>query len=116
MSAHDHREHSGRSLRAGVITASDTRTPNTDETGKIIKDILTSAGHRVSYYEILPDEPEQIASKVLGRIADLDAIIINGGTGISPRDSTFEAIKGLLDKDLEGFGELFRMLSYNEIG
>jgi len=77
---------------------------------------VTAAGHRVLHYQIIRDEPDRIAAAVIARIGDLDAMIINGGTGISPRDSTFEAVKRLLDKELEGFGELLRMLSYKEIG
>jgi len=116
ISAHHHHRHSTRSLRVGVITASDTRTVDNDESGKVIREAMVAAGHVLAHYQVIRDEPDQIAQTVLARIADLDAIVINGGTGISPRDSTFEAVESLLDKKLEGFGELFRMLSYNEIG
>jgi molybdenum cofactor biosynthesis protein B len=100
MSAHEHHQEPRRSLKIGIITASDTRTSGDDESGNIIRTA----------------EPDRIAAAVIARIGDLDAMIINGGTGISPRDATFEAVKRLLDKELEGFGELFRMLSYNQIG
>ncbi len=95
---------------------SDSRTEATDTSGKLIRDLLAGAGHDVAYYEIMPDEPRQITQAVTAHRAALDAIVINGGTGISPRDQTYEAVKGLLDKELDGFGELFRMLSYQEIG
>jgi molybdenum cofactor biosynthesis protein B len=99
-----------------VITVSDTRTADNDESGRVIRVAMAAAGHLIAHYQIVRDEPDQIAATVSAWIADLDAIVINGGTGISPRDSTFEAVEGLLDKKLEGFGELFRMLSYHEIG
>ncbi|HEY2662804.1 MAG TPA: molybdenum cofactor biosynthesis protein B [Candidatus Binataceae bacterium] len=116
MSAHDHHKGSKRSLRVGVITVSDTRTADNDDSGRVIREAMAAAGHLIAHYQIVRDEPDQIAATVSAWIADLDAIVINGGTGISLRDSTFEAVEGLLDKKLEGFGELFRMLSYHEIG
>ncbi len=100
----------------GVITASDTRTAESDESGRLIKAMLEAAGHEVAYYEIIRDEPARIANAISEQLARLDGIIINGGTGIAARDSTFEAVRSLLDKELPGFGELFRMLSYQEIG
>ena len=100
----------------GVITASDTRTVESDESGRLIRTMLAAAGHEVAYYEIIRDEPAQIAQAINQQLARLDGIIINGGTGIAARDSTFEAVRSLLDKELPGFGELFRMLSYQEIG
>ena len=100
----------------GVITASDTRTAETDESGRLIKTMLEAAGHEIAYYEIIPDEPDRIAKAIIEHLPRLDGIITNGGTGISARDSTFEAVRSLLHKELEGFGELFRMLSYQEIG
>jgi len=100
----------------GVITASDSRTAETDESGRLIKAMLEAAGHELAYYEIIRDEPALIARAIGERLAALDGIIINGGTGIAARDSTFEAVRSMLDKELSGFGELFRMLSYQEIG
>ena len=100
----------------GVITASDTRTVESDESGRLIKAMLEAAGHEVAYYEIIRDEPARIAKAISEHLARLDGIIINGGTGIAARDSTFEVVRSLLDKELPGFGELFRMLSYREIG
>ncbi len=116
MAIHHHTHRSGRPLRLGVITVSDSRTEATDESGRLIRDLLAGGGHQVVYYEIMPDEPERIAEAIRSHRGDLDGIVINGGTGIAPRDQTYEAVKGLLDKELDGFGELFRMLSYQEIG
>jgi molybdopterin adenylyltransferase len=99
-----------------VITASDTRHAASDESGRLIREMLEGAGHRVTHYEVLPDTPERIAEVVRERLRDLDGIIVNGGTGIAPRDSTIEALRPLIDKELDGFGELFRALSYQEIG
>ena len=118
MSVHEHHRHGGAHahLKLGVITASDTRTVATDESGGLIREMLGKAGHTVEHYEILPDSPERIRDAVMNNLPRLDGVIINGGTGIAARDSTIEALRRLLDKELEGFGELFRMLSYNEIG
>src|SRR5579875_1378186 len=113
---HRHHRELKRALRLGVITISDTRTPETDESGKLIKELLVQAGHRVEYYEILPDEPQRIVLTLRRHLPHLDGIITNGGTGIAPRDTTFDAVRPLLQKELEGFGELFRMLSYQEVG
>ena len=78
--------------------------------------MLEAAGHRVDYYEIVRDDREKISAALVNNLENLDAIIVNGGTGITARDNTTEVVKSLLDKELEGFGELFRMLSFNEIG
>ena len=101
-----------------VITVSDTRTPETDKSGNFIKQSMTNAGHQLDYYTIVPDEPDQIREQMskLAAIADLDAIILNGGTGIAPRDTTYDAIAALLEKTLPGFGEMFRYLSWQEVG
>ena len=114
--AHEHHQDPRSSLRFAIITASDTRAPNNDESGALIRQMLTAAGHQVVHYEVMPDEPARIAATVRTQLGRVDGVIINGGTGIAARDSTYEAIHGLLDKELEGFGELFRMLSYPEIG
>ena len=101
-----------------VITVSDTRTMETDTSGRTIADLLGGAGHVVHGRTILKDDPAQVAAAVERCIADpaIDAVITTGGTGITSRDSTYEALDALLDKRLDGFGELFRMLSYPEIG
>jgi len=118
MPVHEHHQHAGarKHLKVVVITASDTRTPADDESGRIIRELLESAGHVVTHYEIVPDDPERIRALVIEHVVHDDAVIINGGTGIAARDSTIEAVRPLLNKELEGFGELFRMLSWQEIG
>ncbi len=116
MSVHEHEKHARKNLKLGVITASDSRTPETDESGQLIRMLLEEAGHRVDYYEILPDDREKISAALVNNLENLDAIIINGGTGITARDGTTEVVKSVIEKELEGFGELFRMLSFQEIG
>jgi molybdenum cofactor biosynthesis protein B len=116
MSVHDHEQHARSNLKVGVITASDTRTPETDESGSLIRTMLQDAGHSVDYYAIVPDDSEKISAALVTNLENLDAVIINGGTGITARDDTAEVVKSVLDKELEGFGELFRMLSFQEIG
>jgi molybdenum cofactor biosynthesis protein B len=116
MSVHDHEKHARANLKVGVITASDTRTPETDESGGLIRAMLQAAGHSVDYYAVVPDDSEKISAALVSNLENLDAIIINGGTGITARDGTTEVVKSVLDKELEGFGELFRMLSFQEIG
>lgn len=105
-------------VNCAVITISDTRSPETDKSGQRIKQLLQDAGHAVGEYTILKDEPAQIRSQMelLGKRSDLAAAIFNGGTGIAPRDTTYDALESLLEKNLPGFGELFRWLSYQEIG
>lgn len=102
-----------------VVTVSDTRTPETDESGKIIHAKLQAAGHQVVDYRIVKDEPEQISTLLDTLTAEshpCKIIIFNGGTGIAPRDTTYDAIARKLEKVLPGFGEIFRLLSYQEIG
>ncbi|MGH7916371.1 MAG: MogA/MoaB family molybdenum cofactor biosynthesis protein, partial [Candidatus Binataceae bacterium] len=101
-------------LEFAVITASDSRDVQTDESGGLICKRLAAAGHRVAHYEIVPDDPRIITATVQNRLTDSDGVIISGGTGIAIRDLTIEAVRPLLDKEFDGFGELFRMLSYNE--
>ncbi len=105
-------------VRVAVLTVSDTRTLDTDKSGKIIEQLLTDAGHTVVERVVHKDEPDVIREYVKGTASSgaVDAILVNGGTGISPRDGTFEAINGLLEKTLPGFGEIFRMLSWEEVG
>ncbi|MBI3302578.1 MAG: MogA/MoaB family molybdenum cofactor biosynthesis protein [Deltaproteobacteria bacterium] len=118
MAVTEHKDKAHRTVRCAVITASDTRTAETDTSGQKIKDLLAAHHHLVVSYQILKDEPAQISAAVRAQLEqpEVDAIIINGGTGIAPRDTTFEAIQGLLEKEISGFGELFRMLSYQDIG
>jgi molybdenum cofactor biosynthesis protein B len=116
VSVQEHKRHARTNLKVGVLTASDTRTPENDTSGKAIAQMLESAGHRVAFYQIVPDEVGDISSAILDNLADLDAMIITGGTGVAPRDHTADVVKKLLEFELPGFGELFRMLSYAEIG
>jgi len=106
------------SVGCAVLTVSDTRTPDTDKSGQLIKAKLTAAHHRMVAYQIHQDEPERVRLQIQNWVADpnVQAVLVNGGTGIAPRDTTYEAIATLLTKTLPGFGELFRMLSYEEIG
>lgn len=101
-----------------VITCSDTRTPETDSSGKLIMSLLKGQGHKVAAYHLVKDEPAQIRARIDEAVKNeaVQAIIINGGTGISRRDSTFEAVDALLEKRLDGFGEIFRYLTYQDIG
>lgn len=101
-----------------MITVSDTRTLENDAGGQGVVDRLLAAGHAVIAREIIPDEPARmrpLLDALAGR-ADLDAILMTGGTGITSRDQTFETVSSLLNKPLPGYGELFRMLSYQQIG
>jgi len=118
MGSARHRAGAPRSVACAVVTASDTRTVDTDESGRTIRTLLEAAGHRVAAYAVLPDEPARIRGRVAEHVRDagVDAVLVNGGTGLAPRDTTYEAIVGLLDKRLDGFGELFCMLSFQEIG
>lgn len=101
-----------------VITCSDTRTPETDRSGQLIQKLLEGQGHKIVAYQIVKDDPGQITHRIsLGIWKNtVQVIIVNGGTGISRRDSTFEAVDKMLEKRLDGFGEIFRLLSYQEIG
>lgn len=105
------------SVNAAVVTVSDTRSPQTDKSGQLIKQLLQDASHHLSFYSVIKDEAEQIREIIedLSQGSDVDVLIFNGGTGIAPRDTTYDAIEGLLEKTLPGFGELFRSLSYQEI-
>lgn len=113
-----HRAHGKRAARCMVITVSDTRDLATDKSGQRATDLLTAAGHLVHGREIVADDRGAIASLVLAAVAnpEIDAVVLTGGTGIAPRDVTYEAVDQLLEKPLHGFGELFRNLSYAEIG
>jgi molybdopterin adenylyltransferase len=107
------------SINCVIITVSDTRTLDTDTSGKTIDLLLQAAGHRVISYQIIPDEPTQIQAELDLAVASesgIQAIVFNGGTGISARDTTYDAIASKLTKTLPGFGEIFRLLSYQEIG
>lgn len=113
-----HPDQDEMTVNCAVITISDTRSPETDRSGQLIQQLLIAALHVVGEYAIIKDEPAEIRALLLSLSdrPDLDALIFNGGTGIAPRDTTYDAIAGLLEKTLPGFGELFRWLSYQEIG
>jgi molybdenum cofactor biosynthesis protein B len=113
-----HKASAPQSIRCFVLTVSDTRTEATDTSGRAIADLLAAAGHIVADRAIVKDDPDQVRRTIRQQLAKPDAqvIIATGGTGITSRDTTYEAIDGLLQKRLDGFGELFRMLSYGEIG
>ncbi|WP_026905896.1 MogA/MoaB family molybdenum cofactor biosynthesis protein [Paucisalibacillus globulus] len=110
----NHRQHAKHSVKCAVITVSDTRTKETDKSGKLMMEFLEKEGHEIRQYEIIPDEKIIIQETVKGMAAnsDVEAVLINGGTGISYRDVTIEAVQPLFSKEIPGFGELFRMLSY----
>lgn len=118
MSTDAHRATAPDCVRCVVLVISDTRTLDTDTGGRAIAELLTAAGHQVVDRRILKDDPGPVADLVreLAVSGIADAVITTGGTGITHRDSTFEAIDGLLDKRLPGFGELFRMLSFEQVG
>lgn len=105
-------------VRIAVMTVSDTRTPETDRSGQILAERIEGAGHIVAARAIEPDDVERIAARLQGWIADdtVDVVITTGGTGVTGRDVTPEAFDRVLEKRIEGFGELFRMLSYQKIG
>lgn len=105
-------------MRCFVLTVSDTRTTETDTGGRAVADLLSAAGHVVVGRAIVKDDADVVRSTIVQQLdADgIDAVISTGGTGITSRDSTYEAVSSLLDKRLDGFGELFRMLSYEQVG
>jgi|FaiFalDrversion2_1042247.scaffolds.fasta_scaffold00024_6 molybdenum cofactor biosynthesis protein B len=117
-SVHHHRETAPPSVGCAVLTISDTRTPQTDTGGDLLVELLTAHGHRVVRRGIVPDEREAIRGWIEAAAEDpeVQAILTTGGTGIAPRDVTHEVVAELVEKRLEGFGELFRMLSYQEVG
>jgi molybdenum cofactor biosynthesis protein B len=114
----EHNKQGPQHIRCAVITVSDTRTPETDTGGRAVIHHLTAAGHQVLAREIIPDDPARMKPLLLSLQArdDIDAILMTGGTGITSRDLTFETISSMLTKPLPGYGEIFRMLSYQEIG
>jgi len=119
MGAIDHRQQASEqgAITIAIVTVSDTRTPETDVSGQLIRDLAEKSEHRIVDYRIVKDEPDQVA-EALNDFSSGEArlIIFNGGTGISKRDRTYDVISRALEKTLVGFGELFRMLSYEEVG
>jgi molybdopterin adenylyltransferase len=118
MAVHEHKEKAQKSVRCFVITVSDSRDESTDTSGQTIKQFLIGEGHHAAGYRIVKDEPAQIETLLNEALAsaDVDAVIVNGGTGIAPRDGTYEVVSRFLEKTLDGFGEIFRYLSYLDIG
>ena len=117
MGHHEHKHEAPRRVRLGVVTASDTRGEAEDESGRFLREAAVAAGHEVVSYRVVPDERVAILGALAGAAAaGAEAVVVNGGTGIALRDRTYEAVTGLLEKRLDGFGELFRMLSFAEIG
>jgi molybdenum cofactor biosynthesis protein B len=117
MGVHEHRARGPAQITVSLLTVSDTRRPETDTSGRRMRELFEAAGHVVAAQTILPDEPAVVREYVERQLdrGDVDAVITSGGTGIAPRDTTYEALVGLLDKRIDGFGELFRMLSFREI-
>jgi len=118
VSYQEHKQKAPRSVSCAVLTISDSRTELDDESGKLIRQKLSQSGHRVMFYSILKNEADSIKKKIheLLRQQELQVIITSGGTGVSHRDITVETITPILEKKLDGFGQLFRFLSYQEIG
>lgn len=118
-SAAEHREKAiaGGTIRLAVVTVSDTRTPETDKNGPWLRQRIEAGGHRLVDYRIVKDDPAQIGEVLEALLAtEAQILLFNGGTGIAPRDNTFDALAGRLEKVMPGFGELFRMLSYEQVG
>ena len=118
MSQEEHKAHAPRSVRCFIVTVSDTRTEATDTSGRAIIDLLTAAGHVVAGRAMVKDDAEMVRGTLERQLAsaEVQAIITTGGTGVTARDSTYEVVSSLLQKRLDGFGELFRMLSFQQIG
>ena len=118
MSQDEHKAGAPARVRCFVLTVSDTRTDATDTSGRAIRDLLTVAGHDVCGHAIVKDEPAEVVAVVSHQLsgAETQVVITTGGTGLTSRDSTYEAIAGIIEKRLDGFGELFRMLSFEDVG
>jgi molybdopterin adenylyltransferase len=116
MSTEEHKKNAQKMVNTKIITVSDTRDKDTDKSGKLMIELLHNAGHTVVDYVIVKDEMSPIQEEILNGCQrdDVDAILLNGGTGIAKRDVTIETVQNLLEKEIVGFGELFRMLSYQE--
>ncbi|GAB4313333.1 MAG: MogA/MoaB family molybdenum cofactor biosynthesis protein [Phototrophicales bacterium] len=119
MSAKDHQEQAGNTpVTVAIVTVSDTRTPETDGNKQYLEARLTELGHQISAYRLIKDEPDQVETVLdeLAAMPTVQIILFNGGTGIAPRDTTYDVVSRKLTKVLPGFGELFRMVSYDEVG
>ena len=119
MGAEDHREKAGKgAVTVAIVTVSDTRTAETDQNRQYIEKRMVELGHTVAAYRLIKDEPDQVAAVLeeLTTMPGVQLVLFNGGTGISPRDTTYDVVSRYLHKTLPGFGELFRMLSWQEVG
>jgi len=119
MGADDHREQAGHGpVTVAIVTVSDTRTPETDKNYHYLEARLTEMGHRIAAYRIIKDEPEQVGRALVELTGEpeIQIVLFNGGTGIAPRDTTYDVLSRYMEKTLPGFGELFRMLSYEQVG
>lgn len=119
MTVQEHHRKAGHDpVTVAIVTVSDTRTPETDVNRHYLESQLTAHGHRHGGYRLIKDEPDQVAAVLNELTADprMQIVIFNGGTGIAPRDTTYDVISRILEKPLPGFGEIFRMLSYQEVG
>ena len=118
MGYHEHKHLAVKSVKCAVITTSDSRTEQEDESGRLIRKKLTDGGHEVTHYTILKNDAASIKNEIAALLLrdDVQAIVTSGGTGLSNRDVTVDTIAPMLEKRLEGFGELFRHLTYEEIG
>jgi len=119
LSVDRHREAAGHGpVTVALVTVSDSRTPETDDNGIYLRQQFTSLGHKVAGYRIVKDEPDQVEAALEQMVSTpgVQLVLFNGGTGIAPRDTTFDVISRKLEKTLPGFGEIFRMLSYQQVG
>lgn len=116
MGVEEHRKEAPKSVNCMVVTVSDTRTEETDKSGQLMKELLENGGYTVVDYHIVKDEYTQIQSLIreASERPEVEAVLLNGGTGITFRDTTYEAVRDMLDKEMPGFGEIFRYLSYAE--
>ncbi|RMF81229.1 MAG: molybdenum cofactor biosynthesis protein MoaB [Chloroflexi bacterium] len=119
MGVDDHKQQAGDNpITVAIVTVSDSRTPETDKNKHYIEARMNELGHRVAAYRLIKDEAEQVAAVIeaLCAMPEVQIVLFNGGTGISPRDTTYDVVSRYLEKELPGFGELFRMISYEQIG
>ncbi|MDD3147183.1 MAG: MogA/MoaB family molybdenum cofactor biosynthesis protein [Candidatus Riflebacteria bacterium] len=118
MGHHEHEKLAAASLKIGVMTFSDTRSEAEDKSGTIIRELLADGGHQIVCYQLVREDPELMTAAISEWLQrpDIDAIITNGGTGLTARDGTVEVARSFFKKELEGFGELFRLISYHQIG
>ena len=118
MGYHEHKTHENKTVGCAVLVTSDNRTEETDESGKLIKQRLLDKGHKVVYYTILKNDAAVLKNKIIELIKqeEVQVIITSGGTGLSHKDVTVNTVQSMLEKQLDGFGELFRQLTYQELG